>query len=113
MARGREIVLIARLDAKRDQYGGGKGDRWKMRGEWRGRGEWRVRCESEESFHDEPCDDAFDFTDSTSRCVGGKTFHQKRRSKGKQYLHTHKHTSNPYLDFGCGGETGSGTANSI
>lgn len=56
---------------------------------WRGGvgGVVGVRGEAEEAFHDEACDDAFDFTDAASRCVRGETFHQKCRSKRKQHLH--------------------------
>jgi hypothetical protein len=69
--------------------GEGEGDGFDCEAGWDGLVYWGrggVRCESEETFHDEACDDAFNFTDSTSRCVGGKTFHQKRRSKRKQHL---------------------------
>ena len=61
--------------------------------EWRGvrdreneGGGREVRCESEETFHDEPCDDAFDFTDSTACCIRRKSPDQKSRNKCKHHL---------------------------
>ena len=50
------------------------------------------RCESEESFHNESCDDTFNFTDSASCCIRGKSTNQKCRSKRENHLHQYPWT---------------------